>query len=268
MKNSRDEAARLRDLVAAWRRAGQIETETMLALAVELHRIRKAYGEDDVAFGSWLQSKHIEIGRNDRAALIRIGEHPVISAEVLGRTKLRSPELIWRREISKLIKKSPEPEQPETQPETEVTVTCPLSDHLIEPPPAAAPGTDFRTVSGTEQEAARSQAMVQQARLTAEFRTMKRAAMAAEEAAERGRAQEHAARDAEAIEGVPELAADLRSTLEPAIRLRLARILASPDAIAALLLLLRDIEEGPNGQFAPPSHLPPVAIRCPTVGDL
>ena len=163
-----------------------------------------------MAFGSWLQSKHIEIGRNDRAALIRIGEHPVISAEVLGRTKLRSPELIWRREISKLIKKSPEPEQPETQPETEVTVTCPLSDHLIEPPPAAAPGTDFRTVSGTEQEDTRSQAMVQQARLTAEFRTMKRAAMAAEEAAERGRAPEHAARDAEAIEGVPELAADLR----------------------------------------------------------
>ena len=92
MKNSRDEAARLRDLVAAWRRAGQIETEAMLALAVELHRIRTAYGEDDVAFGVWLHAKHVEIGRNDRAALIHIGEHPVISAEVLRRTKRRSPQ--------------------------------------------------------------------------------------------------------------------------------------------------------------------------------
>ena len=264
MKNSRTEAIRLRDLVAAWRLAGRVETEAMLAVAVALHSIRKAHGADDVAFGTWLRSKRVEIAKNDRAALIHMGEHPVVSAEVLRRTKRRCPELIWRYEIAPRIGKPPEPEQPET-----FHLSDNRTDGTRPTQPAATPGADF-TVSGTEQEAARAQAAAQQARLAAAFQTAKQAAAAAEEASERKRAQEQAASDAEAIEGVPELAAALRLALEPAVREHLFHVLALPDAIAALRLLLHDTEkaETTHDQLNPNLHPPAVADSCPAVGGL
>jgi hypothetical protein len=47
-------------------------------------------------FGDWLQtSSYREVERNDRAALIKIGEHDDFAVKFMRITKLISPELIW-----------------------------------------------------------------------------------------------------------------------------------------------------------------------------
>ncbi|MBO0735247.1 MAG: hypothetical protein J2P48_01555 [Alphaproteobacteria bacterium] len=54
-------------------------------------------------FADWLIRHRIGYNKNDRVALIGMGNHPDATRTVLQHTERRSYRLIWEREISPLI---------------------------------------------------------------------------------------------------------------------------------------------------------------------
>jgi hypothetical protein len=84
------------DGAAAWR-------ESTMALARELLRGRQLHQNDNNAFGAWLKAGGLGddfLGKDDRAALIAMAEHPEIAASVLEATAKRSWRTIWLDEIA------------------------------------------------------------------------------------------------------------------------------------------------------------------------
>jgi hypothetical protein len=90
--------------------------EGSIKLAQFLHAKRKEYASDQ-DFGAWLAESGYgdnHISRHDRAALIKMGEHPDVTHSVLEQTTRRSWQLIWREEIQPRLEQaarlpSPEP---------------------------------------------------------------------------------------------------------------------------------------------------------------
>jgi len=92
-------AKRLRDRLDAFKKNNDQWPEVTLALATELFEARKEH-ESNKAFGLWLAENELDdLGHQDRAALINIGEHPNIAGHVLRETMLRSVQRIWTDEI-------------------------------------------------------------------------------------------------------------------------------------------------------------------------
>jgi hypothetical protein len=69
-------------------------------LAVELKSARDECGDNDTAFGCWLVDNDCDdLGRHDRAALIKFGEHLELARRVLQETRSNSVRLIWQDEV-------------------------------------------------------------------------------------------------------------------------------------------------------------------------
>jgi len=84
----------------AWNEVNSTRIEKMLALAVELKAARDECEGDDSAFGRWLLATGCDdLGKNDRLALIRMGENIELSRQVLEATNRHSPRYIWDNEI-------------------------------------------------------------------------------------------------------------------------------------------------------------------------
>jgi hypothetical protein len=78
--------------------------EKSLALAEELKATRDECGGNDIAFGHWLIDNGCDdLGRNERAVLIRIAENIEIAKEVFAHTVRKSLRAIWQLEIKPLI---------------------------------------------------------------------------------------------------------------------------------------------------------------------
>jgi hypothetical protein len=72
----------------------------VLAYGRALLQARKAVGDDDRAFGSWLAAHRLNhVPKNDRVALLSLAKHPKIATKVLRETTSRSVRLIWENEV-------------------------------------------------------------------------------------------------------------------------------------------------------------------------
>lgn len=77
--------------------------EASIELARLLHQARSRFAANDVAFGEWLDRHHILIHKNDRSALINLGQNLESMRIVLQETDRVSYRLIWRDVEKKLL---------------------------------------------------------------------------------------------------------------------------------------------------------------------
>lgn len=90
---------RLRDSLDAYKTHHDDFPRVVLALAVDLFEARQEH-ESDQEFGRWLVENELDdLGKDDRAALVSMGEYPQLSAARLAETTSRSLRLIWANEI-------------------------------------------------------------------------------------------------------------------------------------------------------------------------
>jgi hypothetical protein len=145
--------ARLRAAVDGFVKNREDFPKVTLNLAKELWRARKSFGGDDSAFGAWLTEhagQHADrLSHQDRAALIKIGQHAKIGAAVLEKTSSRSPRSIWEREIRPQIElglyqsgKGAEPTPRLINIQT-ATVEVTESEMLLRAPAYVGPDTEF-----------------------------------------------------------------------------------------------------------------------------
>jgi hypothetical protein len=89
----------LREVIDGWREATVEWAKATLALAKELFRARQEF-RSNVEFGLWLVENDLDyFNKDDRAALINMGQHAEITRRVLEETDRRSLRLIWQDEI-------------------------------------------------------------------------------------------------------------------------------------------------------------------------
>jgi hypothetical protein len=101
---------------------------------------RRTY-QSDQEFGDWFHAERFDelFNRDERAALVNMGQHPRETAKALTETNRRSIELIWRREIQPTIEGESfrprfriAPKPPERERVTRITVT-PLPSSSLRP---------------------------------------------------------------------------------------------------------------------------------------
>jgi hypothetical protein len=123
---SAEAAKRVRQKLDVWRAANDEWVSATLDLAVELWSARQMHVTDQ-AFGIWLAENELdETSKDDRAALIGMGQHLETARAVLEDTDRRSLRLIWRDLIlPKLVSQSCEtaaaPVSAEECPKTDAT---------------------------------------------------------------------------------------------------------------------------------------------------
>lgn len=97
-------AKRLRDRLDAYSKNRDEFPRVTLALAIELFEARQDHDSNE-AFGAWLAGNSLDdLGKDDRAALINIGEHAEISRAILAETGRNSPQWIWREEVQPRVR--------------------------------------------------------------------------------------------------------------------------------------------------------------------
>ena len=84
--------------------------DTTLSLAEHLTQARAQHPSNQ-AFGKWLKDNEIEIGKDDRAALIAFGEQPEEARAVLVGTDSRSLQLIHKN-LFRSATNTPKPAEP------------------------------------------------------------------------------------------------------------------------------------------------------------
>jgi len=101
-----------------WMQGRQAWIEGTLKLAQALAEGRSLCGDDDVAFGRWLVDNNADVvGRDDRAALINLGQNLTLTREILQRCASNSWRNIWEhnktlyRSHAIEATESPKPEQ-------------------------------------------------------------------------------------------------------------------------------------------------------------
>ncbi|HEY2242598.1 MAG TPA: hypothetical protein VGH47_00055 [Xanthobacteraceae bacterium] len=95
---------RLRNRLDAYAKHQGEFADVVLGLATELFDARRECAGDDRAFGAWLGEYGCDdLGRHEREALIKIGEHAELARPVLQTTTSRSMQLIWLNEIKPII---------------------------------------------------------------------------------------------------------------------------------------------------------------------
>ena len=132
-QNSAARVVRVRNALNEWRTASDQWIEKTLALAAELCAARKDCDNDDRRFGAWLlENSCDDLGRNARAAFIKIGQHLDLTRRVLESTKRRSIEHIWDEEVRPLIYQQ-------------------RADTSTNPPPTPQPPPQSTTVAKTDE---------------------------------------------------------------------------------------------------------------------
>jgi hypothetical protein len=156
-------AISLRRALDGLRRADHRWVEAVMTLATELAAARQECGDDDTAFGGWLDENDFDdLDHDTRAALIHMAAHPDVSRYGLAQTRRRSIRLIWEREI-----------RPRTAPPTPVpepTETGDLSQCCERSPPPTPPAPSLPPVSVDEMEVARAAEAARQTAMAAAFR--------------------------------------------------------------------------------------------------
>jgi hypothetical protein len=106
---AKEHVKRVRAAVAAFVKNREDFAKVTLTLARELFEAREAVGGDDSAFGAWLATHQLaeKITAQDRAALIKLGQHSKIAAKVLRETTSRSVRIIWENELRPLVQPRP-----------------------------------------------------------------------------------------------------------------------------------------------------------------
>ena len=90
-----DTALRLRRSLDRWRAATEEWIEATLDLAGQLWQARQQF-TGDREFGYWLVENEMDdLGKNDRAALIGMGQHLELSRRTLEDTERSSPRYVW-----------------------------------------------------------------------------------------------------------------------------------------------------------------------------
>src|SRR5271157_3050056 len=106
--NAKGEIAKeLRRIYEQWHNAGQAWASSTLAFAEKLWEARQQH-DSNHAFGIWLAENEIDgLGKDDRAALINMGQHLELTRIALEETDSRSPRLIWRDLIEPKLSSQP-----------------------------------------------------------------------------------------------------------------------------------------------------------------
>lgn len=109
-----DTMEKIKQAYDRWKRAEGEWIEATLDLATVLREARDEHGSNN-EFGAWLQrNSFTELGKDDRAALIGIGEHLELARQVIERSESRSVRLLWRelemrlRSVAKTDSEQPE----------------------------------------------------------------------------------------------------------------------------------------------------------------
>jgi hypothetical protein len=100
------DAGDAREIKEAWRQfvnARGEAKEKLIKAATLLHVARRRFGENDQAFGKWLDRNEITIDKTDRAALIELGSSQEAMRLTLQQTDSISPRAIWRDVQRRLI---------------------------------------------------------------------------------------------------------------------------------------------------------------------
>lgn len=96
-------AVELRHALNRWRAANEEWVEATLELASKLWIARQQHTSDK-SFGRWLVEEELDdLGSNDRAALIGIGQNPELSRRILEETERTSIRTIWLDLVQPLV---------------------------------------------------------------------------------------------------------------------------------------------------------------------
>lgn len=131
-------AARIRAAFDRTERGRQEWVAGTIELATELYAVRCELDGDDRRFGVWLAENELDdLGKNDRAALIKIGEHIGIARPILQECAGMAWRKLWEEEIGprvgvtifpKVGNDAPEaPPEPENAPQVITTPIEPVS---------------------------------------------------------------------------------------------------------------------------------------------
>jgi hypothetical protein len=82
-------------LIERWYAVGINWRDLTLELSAKLWAARQRY-PDNQEFGEWLDRHARRLSKNDRAALIKMGQHLEISRKVLEQSNRQSPQHIWQ----------------------------------------------------------------------------------------------------------------------------------------------------------------------------
>jgi hypothetical protein len=119
-------AARAIAALAKQKRGVKDWIDATMELADVLARARERIGSDN-EFGDWLDRNKITIGKDDRAALIRIGQYPEVARGILARTQRHSLRLIDRYELQPVLSKMDDGFAAAAKPEATVEIEIPIT---------------------------------------------------------------------------------------------------------------------------------------------